>query len=92
MAEARFSEDGLRSLLAAFWNSVRDDLHERGVTTDDGLPYRVRRLPYRQRVIIERGQLRDEAARFLASADFDWWAELCDLNPAYLKKEIHGRN
>ena len=78
----------LRNLLAAFWNSVRDDLHSRGVTTDDGLPYGVRRKPYRERVTIERKSLRVKAGEFLSSPDFVWWSDLCGLDPDILKENL----
>jgi hypothetical protein len=81
-------EENLRQLLAAFWNSVRDDLHERGVTTDDGLPYSVRKLPYRKRVTIEREGLKETAEEFLDSPDFVQWAELCGLEADYLREAI----
>lgn len=83
-------EEALQTFLAAFWRCVWLDLHGRGVTTDDGLPYYVRKLSYRERVAAEHVILKSRANEFLASSDFDWWATICGLDPSYLREALNA--
>ena len=75
-------------LLAAFWRCLRNDLKGRGVTYDS-LPYVTRRLPYDERVTIERKQLQVEATVFLLSEDFQWWADQSGLDPVHLRTQLY---
>lgn len=74
-------------LVRRFWEVTKDDLAGRGVTFDS-LPYRLRRLPYSERVIIERKQVQDAATKFIESDNFSFWAELSGLNPDYLREKL----
>lgn len=81
------------NFITGFWRSVRDDLSLKGCTSDS-LPKRIRRrLPYHERVIIERKLLRDSALEFIMSTStkpfsFIWWAKLSDLDPGQLRSEL----
>lgn len=81
------------TFLAGFWRSVRDDLSLKGCTSDS-LPKRIRRrLPYQERVIIERKLLRDSALEFIMSTSnkpfsFNWWAKLSGVDPAELRSNL----
>lgn len=74
-------------LIRRFWEITKDDLAGHGVTFDS-LPYHLRRLPYAERVIIERNQVKEAAKEFINSDDFRFWAELADLNPSYLREQL----
>ena len=74
-------------LVKRFWQVTRDDLKGRGVTSDN-LPYYQRRLPYADRVIIERENVRREAQTFLDSESFDLCADISGLDPQYLREQL----
>ncbi len=76
-----FPED---SLLAAFWKTLLNDLHGEGVTSDSigG------RLPYADRVRIEKEKLADDARAFLESEGFTFWAHMSSLEPDRLKEML----
>lgn len=81
------------NFLTGFWRNVRDDLSLHGCTSDS-LPKRIRRrLPYQERVIIERKLLRDAALEFIMSTSnkpfsFRWWAKLSNLDPDKLRSDL----
>ncbi len=74
-------------LIKRFWQVTQDDLRGRGVTSDS-LPYFQRRLPYAERVIIERENVRREAQTFLDSDSFTAWADISGLDPQYLREQL----
>ena len=78
-----------QNLIHAFWKCLRDDLAGRGCTSDDLTPDE-RRLPYAERVIIEREQLRSKALEFLPTHDFAYWSGLSHLNPDNLRGRFHA--
>ncbi len=78
-----------QNLMHAFWKCVRDDIAGRGCTLDNLTPEE-RRLPYDERVIIEKEQLRVEALGFLETKDFDYWSGLSHLNPDKLRGRFHA--
>ncbi len=73
--------------LAAFWKCLRSDLKGVGCTSDS-LPSAQRRLPYTERVIIERTQLQRDAQQFLNSTDFGWWADQSGLDVTQLRTQL----
>ena len=75
-------------LLAAFWKCLRNDLAGKGCTYDS-LPVPLRRLPYAERVKLERKQLQVDATVFLASEDFRWWADQSGLDPVHLRTQLY---
>ena len=75
-------------LLKAFWTCLRDDLLGHGRTSDN-LPYHQRRLPYSERVTIERGNLQRDAHLFVESPDFNWWANQSGLDVDYLRVRLY---
>ena len=77
--------DPVSTFLAHFWRSLRDELHFRGCTSDD-LPSEYRKLPYTERVRIERVLQRKSAIEFVDSAYFLKWADLSQLDPDDLKE------
>jgi hypothetical protein len=79
------------TFLAHFWNCIRLDISGQGCTTDD-LPPELRRLPYAERVMIEREGLTKEAALFLDTPDFDWWAEVSGINPDVLREGLRANS
>ncbi len=74
-------------LLAAFWICLRNDLGGIGCTSDS-LPSAQRRLPYTERVIIERTQLQESAQEFLESHDFEWWANQSGFDATQLRTKL----
>ena len=78
-----------QNLIHAFWKCVRDDLAGRGCTSED-LTLEQRRLPYAERVIIEREQLREAAWDFLDTGDFSYWAGLSHLDTANLRGRFYA--
>lgn len=81
--------NGEQRLLAAFWRCLKDDLAGRGCTSDS-LRGTSRRLPYRERVTIERQQLQDDAQSFIYSEGFDWWAHQSGLDPYHLRMQFNA--
>ena len=73
--------------LAAFWRCLKNDLRGTGCTSDN-LPNKERRLPYEERVIIERKQLQENASYFLKSRDFEWWANQSGLDVTQLRTKL----
>ena len=78
-------------LLVAFWQCIHSDLEGNGVASDK-LPNRQRRLPYAERVIIERTQLSLAAQNFIESPDFEWWADQSGLDANRLRGQLHAAN
>ena len=77
----------LNEMITAFWKNLRDDLDGRGVTCNE-IPYRYRRLPYKERVKIERDILQQRAREFLDSPHFDTWAQLSGFAPDDLRRRF----
>ena len=78
-------------LLAAFWRCLHSDLDGSGCTSDS-LPSAQRRLPYGERVTIERVQLQESAQQFVESSDFDWCADQSGLDPTLLRIQLYVAN
>ena len=76
-------------LLFAFWKNLHNDLAGRGCTTDNLEPH-LRRLPYSERVTIERKRLQEEAKNFLSTDDFSSWANISHLNAGELRGRFHA--
>ena len=76
-------------LVRAFWKCIRDDIIGRGCTSDNLSPSQ-RRLPYGDRVILEREQLADSAREYLHTDDFEEWANISHLNHEELRDKFYA--
>jgi len=83
--------DPVLTFLSHFWRCLLDDLRGEGVPTNE-LPSKLRGLPYREKVRIERERYMQEARQFLTSDDFVWWARLSNFDAGTMRARLLGRS